>query len=256
MAGLLRPPAARDAGVGAAQRASTCRCTCTPTTPPAGSWPPTWRPGRPAPTPSTVPRRRWPAPPASPRCQLDRRRRRAHRVRHRAVAVRRCAISSRTGRRCERCTRRSNPGCRPDRAGLPPRDPRRAAVQPAPAGDRAGARRPVRGDRGQLRGGRPDPGPAGQGHPVVARWSATWRWPWSAPGVNADEFAADPARFDIPDSVIGFLRGELGDPPGGWPEPLRTKALRRTRDRRSPAGTDRRTTTALALAGPDSARPR
>ena len=44
-------------------------------------------------------------------------------------------------------------------------------------------------------------------------------------GITADEFAADPARFDIPDSVIGFLRGELGDPPGGWPEPLRTKAL-------------------------------
>src|SRR4029077_15045217 len=44
-------------------------------------------------------------------------------------------------------------------------------------------------------------------------------------GVSADEFAADPAKFDIPDSVIGFLRGELGDPPGGWPEPVRTKAL-------------------------------
>ncbi|OBK72369.1 pyruvate carboxylase [Mycobacterium sp. 1274761.0] len=44
-------------------------------------------------------------------------------------------------------------------------------------------------------------------------------------GVTADEFASDPARFDIPDSVIEFLRGELGDPPGGWPEPLRTKAL-------------------------------
>src|SRR3954463_4748543 len=44
-------------------------------------------------------------------------------------------------------------------------------------------------------------------------------------GATAEEFAADPARFDIPDSVIGFLRGELGDPPGGWPEPLRTKAL-------------------------------
>jgi pyruvate carboxylase len=44
-------------------------------------------------------------------------------------------------------------------------------------------------------------------------------------GVSADEFAADPARYDIPDSVIGFLRGELGDPPGGWPEPLRSKAL-------------------------------
>jgi pyruvate carboxylase len=44
-------------------------------------------------------------------------------------------------------------------------------------------------------------------------------------GVTADEFAAEPARYDIPDSVIGFLRGELGDPAGGWPEPLRTKAL-------------------------------
>jgi pyruvate carboxylase len=44
-------------------------------------------------------------------------------------------------------------------------------------------------------------------------------------GVSADEFASDPERFDIPDSVIGFLRGELGDPPGGWPEPLRSKAL-------------------------------
>ncbi|MGL6234395.1 MAG: pyruvate carboxylase [Segniliparus sp.] len=44
-------------------------------------------------------------------------------------------------------------------------------------------------------------------------------------GVSAEEFAEDPARFDIPDSVIGFLRGELGDPPGGWPEPFRTKAL-------------------------------
>ncbi len=44
-------------------------------------------------------------------------------------------------------------------------------------------------------------------------------------GVDPQEFEADPARFDIPDSVIGFLSGELGDPPGGWPEPFRTKAL-------------------------------
>jgi pyruvate carboxylase len=44
-------------------------------------------------------------------------------------------------------------------------------------------------------------------------------------GISAEEFAQDPSHFDIPDSVIGFLRGELGDPPGGWPEPLRTKAL-------------------------------
>ncbi|MFB7719373.1 pyruvate carboxylase [Nocardia sp. NPDC056100] len=44
-------------------------------------------------------------------------------------------------------------------------------------------------------------------------------------GVDVDEFAADPARFDVPDSVIGFLRGELGTPAGGWPEPFRTRAL-------------------------------
>jgi len=44
-------------------------------------------------------------------------------------------------------------------------------------------------------------------------------------GITAGEFAADPSAYDIPDSVIGFLRGELGDPAGGWPEPLRTIAL-------------------------------
>jgi pyruvate carboxylase len=44
-------------------------------------------------------------------------------------------------------------------------------------------------------------------------------------GVDPKEFEADPGRFDVPGSVIGFLRGELGDPAGGWPEPFRTKAL-------------------------------
>src|SRR5690606_30701477 len=46
-------------------------------------------------------------------------------------------------------------------------------------------------------------------------------------GLGADpaEFEEDPTKFDIPDSVIGFLEGELGEPPGGWPEPFRTKAL-------------------------------
>jgi len=46
-------------------------------------------------------------------------------------------------------------------------------------------------------------------------------------GIGADpaDFAENPGKYDIPDSVIGFLQGELGDPPGGWPEPFRTKAL-------------------------------
>lgn len=46
-----------------------------------------------------------------------------------------------------------------------------------------------------------------------------------AAGADPAAFEAEPGRFDIPDSVIGFLNGELGDPPGGWPEPFRSKAL-------------------------------
>ncbi|KOV81069.1 pyruvate carboxylase [Nocardia sp. NRRL S-836] len=44
-------------------------------------------------------------------------------------------------------------------------------------------------------------------------------------GVAPAEFEENPGKFDIPASVIGFLHGELGDPPGGWPEPFRSKAL-------------------------------
>ncbi|MGO1544197.1 MAG: pyruvate carboxylase [Gulosibacter sp.] len=45
--------------------------------------------------------------------------------------------------------------------------------------------------------------------------------------VDADpaDFEANPDRYDVPDSVIGFLAGELGNIPGGWPEPFRSKAL-------------------------------
>ncbi|KHK98824.1 pyruvate carboxylase [Microbacterium mangrovi] len=45
--------------------------------------------------------------------------------------------------------------------------------------------------------------------------------------VDADpqEFEENPQSFDIPDSVVGFLSGELGEIPGGWPEPFRSKVL-------------------------------
>ncbi|WP_407342974.1 pyruvate carboxylase [Pengzhenrongella phosphoraccumulans] len=46
-----------------------------------------------------------------------------------------------------------------------------------------------------------------------------------ARGADPADFAERPQDFDIPESVIGFLSGELGNPPGGWPEPFRTKAL-------------------------------
>ncbi|QLL09148.1 pyruvate carboxylase [Mycobacterium vicinigordonae] len=70
-------------------------------------------------------------------------------------------------------------------------------------------------------------------------------------GLTADEFASDPARFDIPDSVLGFLRGELGDPAGGWPEPLRSRALEGRADAKpSPELTDD-DQAALSVPGPD-----
>ncbi|WP_149205012.1 pyruvate carboxylase [Actinotalea subterranea] len=56
-----------------------------------------------------------------------------------------------------------------------------------------------------------------------------------ARGADPEHFAAEPQEYDIPDSVIGFLGGELGDPPGGWPEPFRTKALQGRSARREVA---------------------
>ena len=46
--------------------------------------------------------------------------------------------------------------------------------------------------------------------------------------VDADpaDFEENPQNYDIPDSVVGFMAGELGDLPGGWPEPFRTKVLK------------------------------
>ncbi|CAN5120731.1 pyruvate carboxylase [soil metagenome] len=46
--------------------------------------------------------------------------------------------------------------------------------------------------------------------------------------VDADpaDFEQNPDKYDIPDSVVGFMAGELGELPGGWPEPFRTKVLK------------------------------
>jgi pyruvate carboxylase len=73
-----------------------------------------------------------------------------------------------------------------------------------------------------------------------------------AVGADPAKFADDPQSFDIPDSVIGFLSGELGDPPGGWPEPFRTRALA---GRTAPVRTqDLDDDTLAALAAPGRAR--
>ncbi|MFM1779499.1 MAG: hypothetical protein RIS51_644, partial [Actinomycetota bacterium] len=46
-----------------------------------------------------------------------------------------------------------------------------------------------------------------------------------AVGADPKDFEANPQNYDIPESVVGFMAGELGDLPGGWPEPFRTKVL-------------------------------
>ncbi len=43
--------------------------------------------------------------------------------------------------------------------------------------------------------------------------------------VEPDEIVEDPGRFDLPGSVLELLAGDLGTPPGGWPEPLRSRTL-------------------------------
>jgi pyruvate carboxylase len=47
----------------------------------------------------------------------------------------------------------------------------------------------------------------------------------AATEADPHDFEQHPERYDIPDSVVGFMAGELGDLPGGWPEPFRTKVL-------------------------------
>jgi pyruvate carboxylase len=44
-------------------------------------------------------------------------------------------------------------------------------------------------------------------------------------GIDPDDLERDPGAYDLPGSVLGFLEGELGVPPGGWPEPFRSRAL-------------------------------
>lgn len=46
-----------------------------------------------------------------------------------------------------------------------------------------------------------------------------------ATGVTPEQLLDDPTTVDLPESVVGFLNGELGDPPGGFPEPFRTRAV-------------------------------
>ena len=69
-------------------------------------------------------------------------------------------------------------------------------------------------------------------------------------GADPAALAEDPARFDLPASVIGFLQGELGQPPAGWPEPFRTAALRGKETTTPDPTLDDEQRAGLAKAGP------
>ncbi|HWS58846.1 MAG TPA: pyruvate carboxylase, partial [Actinotalea sp.] len=73
-----------------------------------------------------------------------------------------------------------------------------------------------------------------------------------AAGADPVRFAEHPEEYDLPDSVVAFLAGQLGDPPGGWPEPFRTKALAGRTVK--PAGKDLTEADRVALAGTSAQR--
>ncbi len=203
---------------------STSPCTCTPTTPRAASWRPSSPRPAPAPTPSTSPPRRWPAPRAS----------------------RACPRSSRRWRTTERDT-----GL--DLAAVGALEPYWEAVRRAYAPFESGLPGPTGRvyqheiPGGQLSNLRQQAIALGLGDRFeqVEDWYAaanrilgrpTKVTPSSkvvgdlalqlaAVGADPEDFEQNPQKYDIPDSVVGFMAGELGDLPGGWPEPFRSKVL-------------------------------
>jgi pyruvate carboxylase len=70
-------------------------------------------------------------------------------------------------------------------------------------------------------------------------------------GIDFDDLERSPARFDLPDSVLDFLRGALGRPPAGFPQPFTERALSgRPKPPPSPP-LDAATLEALSCPGPE-----
>ena len=152
----------------------------------------------------------------------------------------RSATSSRTGRPSAGSTRRSSPAC--------PAPTGRVYRHEIPGGQLSNLRQQAialgLGDKFEqiedmYAAAEPHPRPRRQGHAVVEGRRRPRPAPRRASAPTRPTSRPRPGKFDIPDSVIGFLAGELGDPPGGWPEPFRTKALA---GRTVQAGVGRRST--------------
>jgi pyruvate carboxylase len=209
--------------------ASTRPCTCTPTTRPAVSSPrcsPRCTPGS---TPWTAQPRRSPAAPASP------------------TSVRwspppttpsgppvwtspRCPRWSRSGRRCATSTRRSRPACAPPPDRLPARDPggqltnlRQQAISLG-LGDRWPQVQELYAVANDLLGKPIKVTPTSKVVGDLALFLA-------GSDVDVEALRKDPRGYDLPDSVLGYLGGELGTPPPASPSRSQPRR-RRPRPRR------------------------
>ena len=226
MAGLLRAPAARTLVTRAAGAVRPARAPAHPRhrRRPAGHLPGASAPGS---TRSTRPARRWPAPPRQPPMSAlvaatDYTDRATGLV---AAGGRGPGAVLGGGARAVLAVRVRSAVT--DRPGLPARDPRRSAVEPAPAGHRARPRRPVRGGRGACT--RPPTRMLGHLVKVTPSSKVVGDLALHLVGV-----AGRPRRVRGRSRPVRHPRlgdrvppGELGDPPGGWPEPFRSKALGR-----------------------------
>ncbi|MBX6389588.1 MAG: pyruvate carboxylase [Frankia sp.] len=67
--------------------------------------------------------------------------------------------------------------------------------------------------------------------------------------IDPEVLRAEPERFDLPASVLGYLAGELGTPPAGFPEPFRERALAGRRP--APPAAELAPADKAALAGED-----
>ena len=228
--------------------ASICPCTFTRTTPPVASSRRCSPRARPARTRWMPHPHRWPAPRASPRSRPSSRRSRTPSATPASTSMR-SPTSSRTGRPCGTVYARSSRVC-PGPTG-------RVYHHEIPGGQLSNLRQQAIAlgladdfelHRGHVRGRRPDPRAHPEGDARRRRSSATSRSHLAAVKADPADFEANPQNYDIPDSVVGFMAGELGDLPGGWPEPFRTKVLagpHTSRSRSTPL-TDAEDATALA----------
>src|SRR4051794_11035220 len=103
-----------------------------------------------------------------------------------------------------------------DRAGLPPRDPGRRTFEPAAAGHRTRPGLEVRAGRGHVRRRQRHPRQHRQGHAFV-KVVGDLALHLVATGADPAAFAAEPDRFDVPDSVIGFSQANSATRPEDGP---------------------------------------